>query len=99
MVKRDVEAAGTGTARPATLAAAGPPPPSIVPGQEIPLSNMRRTIAKRLAESKFTAPHYYVTVEIDMGPAVDLREQLLRGENAKISFNDLVVKACARATR
>jgi len=58
---------------------------------------MRRTIAKRLSESKFTAPHFYVTVEIDMDAAVGLREQLLRGENVKVSFNDLVVKACARA--
>ena len=58
---------------------------------------MRKTIAKRLSESKFTAPHFYVTVEIDMDAAVDLREQLLRGEEVKVSFNDLVVKACAKA--
>jgi pyruvate dehydrogenase E2 component (dihydrolipoamide acetyltransferase) len=58
---------------------------------------MRKTIAKRLVESKFTAPHFYVTVEIDMGAAVALRDQLLKGENTKVSFNDLVVKACARA--
>ena len=77
--------------------AAAPPQPSIVPGQELPLSNMRRTIARRLAESKFSAPHFYVTVEIDMGPAVDLKEQLLRSESTKVSFNDFVVKACAKA--
>ena len=58
---------------------------------------MRKTIAKRLSESKFTAPHFYVTVEIDMDAAVALREQLQRGENVKVSFNDLVVKACAKA--
>jgi pyruvate dehydrogenase E2 component (dihydrolipoamide acetyltransferase) len=58
---------------------------------------MRKTIARRLSESKFTAPHFYVTVEIDMGAAVALRDQLLKGENTKVSFNDLVVKACARA--
>ena len=58
---------------------------------------MRKTIAKRLVESKFTAPHFYVTVEIDMDAAVDLREQLQRLEEAKVSFNDLVVKACAKA--
>jgi pyruvate dehydrogenase E2 component (dihydrolipoamide acetyltransferase) len=58
---------------------------------------MRKTIAKRLSESKFTAPHYYVSMDIDMDAAVAAREQLLRGENVKISFNDLVVKACARA--
>jgi pyruvate dehydrogenase E2 component (dihydrolipoamide acetyltransferase) len=73
------------------------PFPSIAPGQEIPLSSMRKTIARRLSESKFTAPHFYVTMEIDMGAAVALRDQLLRGENIKVSFNDLVVKACARS--
>jgi pyruvate dehydrogenase E2 component (dihydrolipoamide acetyltransferase) len=60
---------------------------------------MRKTIAKRLVESKFSAPHYYVTVEIDMDAAVDLREQLQRLEEAKVSFNDLVVKACAKALK
>jgi pyruvate dehydrogenase E2 component (dihydrolipoamide acetyltransferase) len=74
-----------------------PPAPTITPGQELPLSSMRKTIAKRLVESKFTAPHYYVTVEIDMDAAVDLRDQLQRLEEAKVSFNDLVVKACATA--
>ena len=58
---------------------------------------MRRTIAKRLSESAFTAPHFYVTVEIDMDAAVSLREQLQRAEDVKVSFNDLVLKACARA--
>ena len=101
IVKRDVEAymasppaAGAGAspgARP------GPPKPSVQPGTEIPHSNVRRTIARRLAESKFQAPHFYVTVEIAMDDAVSLREQLLRAEGIKISYNDLVVKACARA--
>jgi pyruvate dehydrogenase E2 component (dihydrolipoamide acetyltransferase) len=61
------------------------------------LSNMRKTIAKRLSESMFGSPHYYVTVEIDMDAAVDLREQIQRLEEGKVSFNDLVVKACAMA--
>jgi pyruvate dehydrogenase E2 component (dihydrolipoamide acetyltransferase) len=74
-----------------------PPGPQIAPGQELPLSNMRKTIAKRLAESKFTAPHFYVTMEIDMAQASGLREQLQRAAEAKVSYNDLVVKACARA--
>jgi pyruvate dehydrogenase E2 component (dihydrolipoamide acetyltransferase) len=104
IVKRDVEAFAAqpgATVRPFPTPAArgpvGPPPPQVRAGEAIPLSSMRRTIAKRLAESKFTAPHYYVTIEIDMDGAVALREQLLRGENVKVSFNDLVVKACARA--
>ncbi len=95
IIKRDVEAWGQ---RPAGApAAAAPAAPAIVPGQEIPLSNMRKTIARRLSESKFTAPHFYVTVDIAMDAAVALREQLQRGENVKVSYNDLVVKACAKA--
>jgi pyruvate dehydrogenase E2 component (dihydrolipoamide acetyltransferase) len=109
IVKRDVEAYGGAAQAPAPAAAKtapatapGPrpvpaPAPAIQPGQELPLSNMRRTIAKRLSESAFTAPHFYVTMEIDMGPAVALRDQLLRGDDVKVSFNDLVVKACAKA--
>jgi pyruvate dehydrogenase E2 component (dihydrolipoamide acetyltransferase) len=107
IVKRDVEAYASGS-RPAAAVAAFPAPagaprpaaaplPQVTPGQEIPLTNMRKTIAKRLSESKFTAPHFYVTVEIDMDAAVGVREQLQRSENLKVSFNDLIVKACARA--
>jgi pyruvate dehydrogenase E2 component (dihydrolipoamide acetyltransferase) len=103
IIKRDIEAwSGRGRAgaapRPATAPrAAAAPAPAITPGQEIPLSNMRRTIARRLSESKFGAPHFYVTVDVGMDAAVDLRDQLLRGEDVKVSFNDLVVKACANA--
>jgi pyruvate dehydrogenase E2 component (dihydrolipoamide acetyltransferase) len=85
------EAAAAKPARPAI------PVPSVRPGTAIPLTGMRRTIAKRLAESKFTAPHFYVTVEIDMDAAVSLREQLLESEDVKLSYNDLVLKACAKA--
>jgi pyruvate dehydrogenase E2 component (dihydrolipoyllysine-residue acetyltransferase) len=104
IIKRDIESWSGGTPRaasggPAPAPAARPaaPAPSIVPGTEVPLSNMRKTIAKRLSESKFTAPHFYVTMEIAMDGAVDLREQIQRLENVKISFNDLVLKACAKA--
>src|SRR3990172_4658465 len=97
IIKRDIEgylavpaAAGGALAAPRSV-------PTITPGQELPLSSMRRTIARRLSESKFTAPHFYVTVEIDMDAAVSLREQLQQAEEIKVSFNDLVVKACARA--
>jgi len=92
--------AGAPASRPSAALAsrpAAPPAPSIKPGQELPLSSMRKTIAKRLSESMFTSPHYYVTVEIDMDAAVDLRDQIQRLEEGKVSFNDLVVKACARA--
>jgi pyruvate dehydrogenase E2 component (dihydrolipoamide acetyltransferase) len=105
IVKRDIETyvAGPRTSPAAAAPAAAPaaasvvPFPSVAAGTEVPLSNMRKTIAKRLSESAFSAPHFYVTVEIDMGASVALREQLLKGENLKVSYNDLVVKACARA--
>ena len=113
IIKRDIESwagprpgadaparsAGAPASRPSAAPASrpAPPAPSITPGQELPLSNMRKTIAKRLSESMFTSPHYYVTVEIDMDAAVDLRDQIQRLEEGKVSFNDLVVKACARA--
>jgi len=100
IVKRDVEGyiASPAAARSAPPAArSATPVPTVPPGTAIPLSSMRRTIAKRLSESAFTAPHFYVTVEIDMDAAVSLREQLLRAEEVKVSFNDLVVKACAKA--
>jgi pyruvate dehydrogenase E2 component (dihydrolipoamide acetyltransferase) len=102
IVKRDVEGyiaqpAAARSAPAAVAARPAAPVPSVVPGTALPLSSMRRTIAKRLSESAFTAPHFYVTVEIDMDAAVSLREQLVRAEEVKVSFNDLVVKACGRA--
>jgi pyruvate dehydrogenase E2 component (dihydrolipoamide acetyltransferase) len=100
IVKRDVEGyvAAPAPVRSAPKAARPAiPVPTVPPGTAIPLSSMRKTIAKRLSESAFTAPHFYVTVEIDMDAAVSLREQLLRAEEVKVSFNDLVVKACAKA--
>jgi pyruvate dehydrogenase E2 component (dihydrolipoamide acetyltransferase) len=104
IVKRDVEGylASPPAAAPPGKAPAAParpvvPVPSVKPGTAIPLTSMRRTIAKRLSESAFTAPHFFVTVEIDMDAAVSLREQLQRAEDVKVSFNDLVLKACAKA--
>jgi pyruvate dehydrogenase E2 component (dihydrolipoamide acetyltransferase) len=100
IVKRDVEgyiAAPPARAGAAPAARPAPPQPTVPPGTAIPLSSMRRTIAKRLSESAFTAPHFYVTVEIDMDAAVSLREQLIKAEELKLSYNDLVVKACAKA--
>lgn len=98
VIKRDIETWAKGSAAPAAEARApAPAQPAIVPGQEIPLSSMRKAIAKRLSESKFTAPHYYVSMDVDMDSAVAMREQLLRSESIKLSYNDFVVKACARA--
>lgn len=63
------------------------------------VSQMRKTIARRLSESKFSSPHYYETIEIDMGPVWDARKKLNEISETKISFNDIVVKACATALR
>lgn len=66
---------------------------------EVSVSQMRKTIAKRLGESKFTAPHFYLTMEIDMAQAVSARESINAVTGSKISFNDLVLKAVAIALR
>lgn len=63
------------------------------------VSQMRKTIARRLAESKFSAPHFYLTMEIDMDGAMAARTALNASGDVKISFNDMVVKACALALR
>ena len=67
--------------------------------EEIPNSQMRKTIAKRLGESKFQAPHYYLTVELDMDHAIAARTAINSDPDVKISFNDMIVKACAMALR
>ncbi len=67
--------------------------------EEVKNSQMRKVIAKRLAESKFTAPHYYLTVEIDMDGAIASRKLINQLPDTKVSFNDMVVKASAMALR
>ncbi len=62
-------------------------------------SQMRKVIAKRLAESKFTAPHYYLNVEFDMENAIAFRKQFNSIPDTKISYNDMIVKACALALK
>ncbi|MFT4680785.1 MAG: pyruvate dehydrogenase E2 component (dihydrolipoamide acetyltransferase) [Granulosicoccus sp.] len=64
-----------------------------------PVSQMRKTIARRLAESKFTAPHFYLTMSIDMDRMMDARKAINEVASLKISFNDLVIKACAVALK
>lgn len=66
---------------------------------EEPVSQMRKTIARRLAESKFSAPHFYLTVSIDMDNAMAARKQINASGDVKVSFNDFVVKATAAALR
>jgi len=67
--------------------------------EEVKNSQMRKTIAKRLAESKFNAPHYYLDIEVDMDNAMASRKQINEIPDTKISFNDLVIKASAMALR
>jgi pyruvate dehydrogenase E2 component (dihydrolipoamide acetyltransferase) len=67
--------------------------------EEIPVSQMRKTIARRLSESKFTAPHFYLTMEINMDKAIEARKSMNEIAPVKISFNDMVIKAVAAALR
>ena len=93
IVKKDLE--------PALTRGASRTPHVYVSGTstEIPLSMMRKTIAKRLVESKTTAPHFYLTYEADMKRAIDLRASINSDGNVKISYNDIIVRACAFALR
>ena len=111
VVKRDVEAALGGTAEaPARVApvevaprTAPTPVPAATPagGTEVRISQMRKTIARRLAQSKFTAPHFYLTVDVDMTGAVAFRTELnalaAASDLGKVSYNDLITKACGVA--
>ena len=92
IVKRDIEnyqATGSVAAM----------PQGIESSEEVPNNQMRKTIAKRLAASKFNAPHYYLSVEFDMENAMAFRQQYNSVPDTKISFNDIVVKATAKALK
>lgn len=67
--------------------------------EEVNVSQMRKTIARRLSESKFNAPHFYVTMEINMDKAIEARKSINEISPVKVSFNDFVVKAVAAALR
>ena len=66
---------------------------------EKPVSQMRKVIAKRLSESLFTAPHFYITMSVDMDQAIATRVKINESSSVKISFNDFVLKACAVALK
>ena len=109
IVKRDVEAAiqtgGAAPGLPQTVQHNFPAQVFQEMAQEgsyedLPVSQMRKVIARRLGESKFSAPHFYLTVEIDMAESMKARKQINEMINpSKISFNDLVIKAAAGALR
>ncbi len=66
---------------------------------EVPVSQMRKTIARRLAESKFSAPHFYLKIDVDMTQAMEARKSINNVSPVKVSFNDMVVKAVSIALR
>ncbi|HHG84432.1 MAG TPA: 2-oxo acid dehydrogenase subunit E2, partial [Bacteroidetes bacterium] len=96
IVKRDIEDFKAPAAGTATM-------PRIAVGQESytdePVSQMRKTITRRLSESKFTAPHFYLTMEIDMENVWTMRKDINEVAPSKISFNDIIIKAVAMALR
>lgn len=96
ITKRDVDhyVPYNAPARPATQATVG-----VESFTDEPISQMRKTIARRLAESKFTAPHFYLTISIDMDNAIAARKSMNSQDGVKVSFNDMVVKAVAMALR
>jgi pyruvate dehydrogenase E2 component (dihydrolipoamide acetyltransferase) len=101
IVKRDLDAA------PSAPVAARPAPVATTHGQRLPpvehpLSQMRKTIARRLTESKQTVPHFYLTIDVDAEPLVAARARInadLEKSGEKVSVNDLVIKAAALALR
>jgi len=105
ITKSDVDSFKPAAAPAAAAAtkAAAPAAPSAPAGQEnfveTPISQMRKTIARRLSESIFTAPHFYLTMSIDMDACVAARGKLNEVSKVKISFNDLVLKAVAVALK
>lgn len=102
IVKQDIDNYQPSLQQPGGQSAT-PAPQAVVSGQEgysdISLSQMRKVIAKRLGESKFSAPHFYLTMEITMDKAMEARTQMNEVSEVKISFNDMIVKASAMALR
>uniref|UniRef100_UPI004047FB60 pyruvate dehydrogenase complex dihydrolipoamide acetyltransferase n=1 Tax=Algoriphagus sp. TaxID=1872435 RepID=UPI004047FB60 len=103
IVKRDIESFVPTAATTSSQVSSSHAVSSAVLGQESfreeKVSQMRKTIAKRLAESKYSAPHFYLTMEINMDKAIEARKSMNEFGTAKISFNDLVIKASAAALR
>ncbi len=103
IIKKDVAEYSPAASVPITQAQQAAAIPSAPVGQvsfdEVPVSQMRKVIAKRLAESKFTAPHFYLTITVDMDQAVASRGKINETSPVKISFNDFVLKATALALK
>ena len=103
ITKKDVDGYVPAAAPVTAAAPAASAPAFTAVGQEghtdVELTQMRKVIARRLGESKFTAPHFYLTMEINMDNAIPARVAMNEVSPVKISFNDMVIKACAMALR
>jgi len=102
IIRRDVEQAQVVAAPAASSQAQSAAAPVVAASgvenkESVKNSQMRKVIAKRLSESKFTAPHYYLTVEVEMDEAKVARQQINQLPDTKVSFNDMVLKASAMA--
>ena len=98
IVKRDLENVSAAETQAASTVAATPVVAGVESFEEVTLSQMRKTIARRLSESNFTAPHFFVTIEANMANAIAFRKQAADA-GIKFSFNDLMIKAVASAIR
>ncbi|XP_021514313.1 dihydrolipoyllysine-residue acetyltransferase component of pyruvate dehydrogenase complex, mitochondrial [Meriones unguiculatus] len=104
IIKKDIDSFVPSKAAPAAAAAMTPPGPTVAPAPsgvftDIPISNIRRVIAQRLMQSKQTIPHYYLSIDVNMGEVLLVRKELnkmLEGKG-KISVNDFIIKASALA--
>jgi pyruvate dehydrogenase E2 component (dihydrolipoamide acetyltransferase) len=102
IIKSDIDNFKQSTVRSPQSTEAAPQLKSVTGAEghtDLAVSQMRKIIAKRLGESKFTAPHFYLTMEINMDNAMQARTQMNEVSEVKISFNDMVVKATAMALR
>jgi len=91
IIKRDIENYQGGSNQPSFV--------GVEKYTEEPVSQMRKTIARRLGESKFSAPHFYLTISIDMDNAIAARKSIKDIKEVKVSFNDMVIKAAAAALK
>ncbi len=97
IVKKDIEAYLESNKGPAQLGSTVSLAATDGTYEDVPLTQMRKTIARRLAESKFTAPHFYLTMEICMDKLIETRKQLKKLSEVSISYNDFIIKASAKA--
>lgn len=111
IVKKDIDGASAVSSQQPTVSTQAPAPkaqpaapaapaaPAVGDFEDTPVSQMRKTIARRLSESLFTAPHFYLTMEITMDKAMELRGKINEVSPVKVSFNDMVIKAAALALK